>query len=186
MKTRDKIIWGIILVVAVIVIIKSVLDRNQVTDLTHLRTASPEQIASELNINLNSSPKMAGRIYEYSKIGAVTMKANEKAGVGVVYLNGIQSGFRIENGEYSMYNVLIGKSRVGMEGRMTYNYEETFEIDEDFDKSLESGKSDFPIFYCNWTNNDCIVVSCNKATGIVVAVTYFGDAKKVTERLKFD
>lgn len=186
MKLRDKIIWVVALIIVVMVVRKTWLEKNHVTDVTHLRTASPAQVESELKVNLGSSPKMAKKIYEYSKIGIVTMKADEESGVGIVYLNGIQNGFRIEDKKYTMYNITIGKSRLGMESRMTYQYEYAFEIDEDIDKSIMSKKTDFPVFYCNWTNNDCIVVSCNKATGIVVAVTYFNDAKKVTERLKID
>ena len=45
-------------------------------------------------------------------------------------------------------------------------------------------KKVFPVFYCNRKNNDCLVVTCEKATGKIVAVTYFNDAKKVTERLQ--
>ena len=70
-----------------------------------------------------------------------------------------------------------------MESAMTYSYEEKFEIGEDVEKELFGDKTDFPVFYCNWTNNDCVVVSCEKSTGKVVAVTYFNNAKKVTERL---
>lgn len=178
-----KVLWIVVIAILVIVAKQQFWDKNKATDVTDLRNASTTQIESELDLTLTSCPEMADRVYEYSEIGTVTVKGDSKNGVGVVYLNGVQNGFRIENSQYTMFGITIGKSRVGMESAMTFQSEDKFEINEGVEKELTSKNTDFPIFYCNWTNNDCVVVSCDKSTGIVLAVTYFNNASKVTERL---
>nr|MBQ8253694.1 hypothetical protein [Lachnospiraceae bacterium] len=183
MKHVSKVLGIVVIVVLVLIVKREVIDKNKAVDITELRNATPAQVETTLNVQLFDSSQMAENVYEYSKAKAVTVKGNTDAGIGVVYLDGSQSGFRVENPEYIMFNIAIGKSRVGMESAMTYSYEEEFEIEEEMEKELFGNRKDFPVFYCNWTNNDCVVVSCEKSTGKVVAVTYFKNAKKVTERL---
>ena len=183
MKHLAKVLWIVVIVVLVLIVKQEVIDKNKATDVTGLKSASPTQVESTLNVKLSDSSAMAENVYEYSKAGSVTVKGDSANGIGVVYINGIQNGLRVENPQYIMFDIPIGKTRVGMESAMTYSYEEKFEIGEDVEKELFGDKTDFPVFYCNWTNNDCVVVSCEKSTGKVVAVTYFNNAKKVTERL---
>ncbi len=185
MKYVSKVLWVVVIVAVVLIVKQEFIDKNQATDVTDLRNASTTQVESALNVKLSSAPGMASSIYEYSETGGVTVKGDVGNGIGVVYLNGFQSGLRVEDPQYKLFNIAIGKSRVGMRNAMTYQYEDEFEIGEEVEKELWGDRKDFPVFFCNWTNNDCVVVTCDKKTGIVIAVTYFNNAKKVTERLVF-
>ncbi|MBO5241735.1 MAG: hypothetical protein J6B19_03600 [Lachnospiraceae bacterium] len=181
-----KTALGIILVVVILLIVKqNFLDKNKKIDVTDLCNASQSQVESTLGVKCVSEPSMEENVFEYSKIGGVTVKGDKANGIGVVCLNGFQNGLTVQKSQYMLFNITVGKSRVGMESAMTYQFEETFEIDEGVEKELLGDRNGFPIFYCNWKNNDCVVVTCEKTTGTIVAVTYFNDAKKVTERLDF-
>lgn len=181
-----KTVLGIAVVVVILLILKqNFLDPNKKIDVTDLRNASPSQVENTLGVKCVSEPSMEGNIFEYSKNGGVTVEGDKANGIGVVYLNGAQSGLVVENSQYKLFNITVGKSRVGMESAMTYQYDQNFEIDEGVEKELLGDGKGFPVFYCNSKNNDCVVVTCEKATGNILAVTYFNDAKKVTERLDF-
>ena len=184
MKKTDKFLWIAAIVILVIVVRMVWLEKTHVRDVTHLKSASFEQVENELQVKLTASPEMADSLHQYSYNVVLTAAADEENGVGIIYINGVQSGFRIEHPQYSMYGITIGKSRVGMDSKITYKYEQFFEIDEGLEKEFSSETKDFPVFYVNWTNNDCVVVSCNKATGAVMSVTYYNNAKIVTKMLK--
>lgn len=183
-----KVVLGVVLAAVVFLIVKqNVLDPGKKIDVTDLRNASPSQVESTLGVKCVLEPSLTSNIFEYSKAvknGGITVQGDKEQGIGVVYLNAAQAGLIVENSKYKLFNITIGKSRVGMESAMSYQFDEHFEIDEGFESEILGDKKVFPVFYCNRKNNDCLVVTCEKATGKIVAVTYFNDAKKVTERLQ--
>lgn len=185
MKKTDKAIWIIALIVIAVVVGVMLHNKNKVTDVTDLVNASESTVATKLGITLTDCPQMAAKVFHFSKSKNITVKGDPQKGIGIVYINGVQKGLYIENKEYKMFDVEIGKIRAGLDSRVTYAYDDCFEIDEEIDEALKDKRTDFPMFYYNRANNDSLVVSCVKSTGEVVAVTYFNDLKRITERLDF-
>ena len=178
-----KVFWALMLVVLVFVAVEFWRQRPQPKEVSHLVNDPKIKVEEALGITLSNCPEMAQNVYHYSKTKDVRVDGNTEEGIGIVYV-GWQCGFRIESDKYKLFDLEIGKSRVGMESKMTYDFEDSFEIDEGFESELFGKRSDFPVFYYNRARNDCLVVSCDKSTGIIVAVTYFSDFKRMTERLK--
>ena len=173
-----------LVIVFIVVLVKVFIPGKDMIDVTDLRNATAEQVEKTLGVKCNWDPNMSSKIYQYSHSG-IAVKGDVLEGIGVVYMNSVPAGLRVENSKYKLFNIEIGKSRVGMESAMTFSYSNKFEINESRVEDLfTSDRKDFPIFYCDWEKNECIVVSCEKSTGIIMSVTYFNNAKKVTEKLE--
>ncbi len=172
-KLARWILLGIILVVAGILI----KDYMKVTDVTSLVNASKSTLESTLNVELESHPELAKRIYCYTE-KEVSLDGGDE-GIGVVYVDGIPCGLHIDHRKYTMFGLHMGDSEIDVDNNLTYPYEGHFGVLDDY---YDSGNSRGE-FYYNKANNDCIVITYNDFTGRILAITYFNDFGKATETL---
>lgn len=149
----------------------------EVTDVTPYLKMDKSDIERNLGIALSDSPNMVKKIYAFTN-GEITVDGNEENNIGIVYINGKQSGLHTDNRIYSMYGVNIGDAVISLGDKITYPYENVYEVLNDIGQGSSTAT-----FYQNFTMNDCFVVVVNDTSGRVVALTYFSDAKKATEKL---
>lgn len=149
----------------------------EVTDVTPYLKMSKSDLERNLGIPLSDNPNMVKKIYAFTD-GEVTVDGNSENSVGIIYIDGKQSGFHTDNRLYGMYGVKIGDAVISLGGKITYPYETTFEILNDIGQGSSTAT-----FYQSYTRNDCLVIIANDTSGRVVALTYFSDGKRATERL---
>lgn len=175
--TSEKVAQWIL--IAAVLIVAGILLKNymKVTDVTNLVNAPKSTVESTLKVKLESRPNYAQRLYRYTE-REMAMDGGDK-GIGVVYLDGKQCGMHIDHRKYSMFGIHIGDSEIDVDNNMTYNCEGSFGVlDDYYDQGNSRGQ-----FYYNEANNDCIVIIYNDFTGRVLAVTYYNEYRKVTEKL---
>lgn len=149
----------------------------EVTDLTPYLTMSKYDLERTLGVSLSDKPNMVKKIYEFTE-GEITVDGSEKNDIGIVYIDGKQSGLHTDSRIYSMYGIKLGDAALYLEDNITYPYERTYEVLNDIGQGSSTAT-----FYQNYTRNDCLVVVINDTSGRVVALTYFSDGKKATEQL---
>lgn len=149
----------------------------EVTDLTPYLTMSKYELERTLGVSLSDKPNMVKKIYQFTD-GKITVDGSEKNDIGIVYIDGKQSGLHTDNRIYSMYGVKIGDVALYLKDNITYPYESVYEVLNDIGQGSSTAT-----FYQNFTRNDCLVVVVNDTSGRVVALTYFSNGKKATERL---
>ena len=149
----------------------------EVTDVTPYLKMSKSDIERNLGVSLSDSPNMVKRIYAFTD-GEVTVDGNSDNNVGIIYIDGKQSGFHTDNRIYGMYGVKIGDAVISLGDKLTYPSERTYEILNDVGQGSSTAT-----FYQNYTRNDCLVIIANDTSGRVVALTYFSDGKKATNQL---
>lgn len=180
-QRRALVSWieRIILIVLLIIAGKKAMEyfAPKPVDVTEMGTMKAEELERELGITLTPNSEMAKRIYHYSW-DKISTKSTD--GISVVYIGSRQVGLHIDNRKYSMYGLHTGYSEADVRKKMTYNYEGQFGLMTD--DVLGSSNA---IFYYNKTKNDCLVVIYNNYSKYVVAVTYFKDLKKMTERVSY-
>lgn len=176
MKTIVKWIVIIGIIVFVGVEIKNYLypERIDVSDWAKLELS---EIESRLGFRLKDNPKMVQLIYEYTD-GEVTVSGDSEKGIGVVYIDGKQSGLHIDNRKYGMFGLRMGLGEMEVEDNITYDYDDYYEVVNDIS---EGGST--ATFYENHTNGDCLIVVFNDLTHRIVALTYYTEGEKVTELL---
>lgn len=145
------------------------------TDVTDMVNMDKGQIEEILQISMMENSDMAKRITQYSK-GKLTVDGEK--GIGVAYIDGVRAGLHIDNKKYSMYNIHIGDTQQTAEDEMTYVYDNSFTVLKDLYQSNIT-----VVFYVNQRQNDCLVVVYNNYSNKIMAVTYFNNADKATERL---
>ena len=172
-----KIIISFILVLAVVAIVGSLMDKNKTSkvDLTNYVNKESGYVARELGLSFELDNEMAAKINHYST-GSVTVEGN--GDVGVVYIDGKYSGLHTDKKGYSLYNISIGDPIIAVDNKTTYKYDDCFQVLDD----IAAGDSE-AYYYYNLTQGDCFVVIVNNHSNKVVAMTYFSDYYKVTETL---
>lgn len=151
----------------------------EVTDVSAWATMSEERIESELGFALENDPSMVKLIYAYTE-GEVTVSGNRERGVGVVYIDGVQSGLHIDNSKYGMFGIELGMGETEVNGAITFDYEEEYTVLNDISEGTSTA-----MFFQNHSKGDCFVVVVNDMTHRVVALTYFTDGNKATNSLSF-
>lgn len=164
------------LIIGVVFTMGNRLLNPEVTDVTNLTRAGKSTIEQTLGVSMEPSPDMVKKIYEYTT-GKITVDGSKK-GVAVVYIDGEQKGFHIDNKKYGMYGVEIGELMINLEDVLTYEYDENFDVLNDLYQGVSTGE-----FFCNTERNDCLIVTYNDHSSRVVALTYYSDMKKITEEL---
>lgn len=179
---RKKSVWGTLLkwiiLIALVVVVGSELKdliNQPCTDVTDMVGLKTEELESRLGITMVRDSDMSKKINHYSK-GKISVDSDK--GIGVVYIDGRHAGLHIDNRKYCMYGVKMGDAEISLEKKITYDYEDVFEVADDM-----LGGSSAASFYYNKKKGDCLVVIINNTSGRVVAMTYFNDLDKVTERL---
>lgn len=165
-----------IVIVGALFIIGGKLLNPEVTDVTNLVKASKSSVEQSLGVSLVRDPGMVKKIYEYTD-GEITVDADDE-GVAMVYIDGKQSGLHIDDEKYSMYGLTMGDLMIDLENKLTYDYDDRFDVINDMYEGVSTGE-----FFCNTKRNDCLIVVYNDHTSRVVALTYFNDMNKVTEQL---
>ncbi|MBQ3545991.1 MAG: hypothetical protein IJA34_13580 [Lachnospiraceae bacterium] len=150
---------------------------NEITDITSYVNYEKEDIEKKLDVKLTPNPKMVNKIYRYSK-STVTVDGDNKNGIAMVYFDGKRSGLHIDNKQYSLFNIHLGYTQSKAEDVMSFEYDYSYSVIND----LMDGSST-AYFYCNSQNNTCLVLVFNGSTNRIVALTYFNDMKKATEKL---
>ena len=177
-KKSALVTWieRIIIIVLLIIAVQRVKDYlfPEAIDVTGMVNMTTEELEVALGTSLTQNSDMAQRINHYSRDEIIT---NSTDGIGVIYIRSRQKGLHIDSRKYSMYGLHLGDSETDVEEKITYKYEDRFtRMTGDVKGSSNS------IFYYNKKNNDCLVVIYNNYTGKAVAITYFNDLKKMTER----
>ncbi|MDE7254391.1 MAG: hypothetical protein K2O32_15830 [Acetatifactor sp.] len=149
----------------------------EVTDLTPYLTMSKYELERTLGITLSDKPNMVKKIYEFTE-GEITVDGSEENNIGIVYIDGKQSGLHTDSRIYSMYGIKMGDAALYLKDNITYPYESVYEVLNDIGQGSSTAT-----FYQNFTKNDCLVVVVNDTSGRVVALTYYSDGKKATEQL---
>lgn len=147
------------------------------TDITSYLNYEKSQLEDKLDVSLEPNSKMVKKIDAYTN-GTVTVDGDQKNGIAMFYIDGIRSGIHIDNSKYSMFGIELGIAGQKVEKVMTFKFDRHFNVLDDIIKSSSSAT-----FYCNSSTNECIVVICNGSTNRVVAITYFNNMAKATERL---
>ncbi len=147
----------------------------KVKDISNCVNMDSAALEKELGVKLERNDKTAGRVRQYSS-GNVTTDGN--GDIAVLYLDGKQFGIHIDNKKYSIYGIKIGDTLIDVRNNITYKYENTFNVMND----LYSGKSTSD-FYFSRATNDCLMLTYNDTSGRVVAITYFNDFRRATEKL---
>lgn len=145
------------------------------TDVTGMVNMKTEELEKELDITLVRGSDKSKKINHYSE---GTVSVDSYKGIGVVYIDGKHVGLHIDSRNYSMYGVKIGDAEISLDNKITYNYKEVFEVIDDIADGTSTAT-----FYYNKKQGDCLVVICNDVSNRVVAMTYFNDLDRVTERL---
>lgn len=178
-KKSALVTWieRIIVIVLLIIAVQRAKDYlfPEAIDVTGMVNMTTEELEVALGTSLTLNSDMAQRINHYSKDEIIT---NSTDGIGVIYIRSRQKGLHIDSRKYSMYGLHMGDSETDVEKKITYKYEDRFGIVTDDVKGSSNA-----IFYFNKKNNDCLVVIHNNYSGKVVAVTYFNDLEKMTERV---
>lgn len=178
-EAMKKILKRAVIIVIVIFVGKEIMDfvNPKVTDVTPYLNMTKPEIEETLDISFSSSPDMVKKIYGYTN-GKITVDGNSDNSIGIVYIDGKQVGFHLDNRRYGMYGIEIGDSFLNVEDKITYEYERQYEVLTDIGQGASSAT-----FYRNYSKGDCLVVVVNDTSGRVVALTYFSDGKKAMERL---
>lgn len=168
-----------ILIICVVVIVgEKVLNymMPERTDVTGMVNMETEELEAVLDISMTRNSDMVKKVNQYSE-GEVTVDSDSD--IGVVYIDGKQTGLHIHNRKYYMYNVHLGDAKVNVEDQMTYEYEERMTVVNDEMEGYSTA-----VFYYNSARGDCLVVIYNDYSNRVVALTYFNNLSKVTESLQ--
>lgn len=178
-KSTSEIVLTWIIVIGIAVAIGwYIKDSRTRIDVTGLVNAEKSTIETELGLELENNPKMVKKIYEYSE-AELTVEGGTSLGVALLYADGKRKGFHIDDKRYTMFGIEIGDNVVDVDNNLAYDYEGTFEVLNDYmDQGVSKG-----VFYYNEAKNDCLIIVYNDATGLVVALTYYSDYKKMTEEL---
>lgn len=178
-KTIKKVLTWAILFIIVVTAGKAILNyvNPEITDLTPYLTMSKYDLARTLGISLSDNPNMLSKIYEYTD-SEITVDGDSENSIGIIYIDGRQSGLHTDNRIYSMYGVKIGDAVISLNDLITFPYDTSFEILGDIAQSAATAT-----FYQNTDSNECLVIVSNNTSGRVVALTYYSNAKKATERL---
>lgn len=178
MKDVIKVVIIILIIVVAIVLGKSFLTKSlEVTDVSQWAQMSEEKIESEIGFELYNDPSMVPLIYAYTK-GEVSVSGNKERGIGVVYIDGKQSGLHIDNRKYCMFGLKLGMGETEVYDAITYEYEDNYEVLNDISEGTSTA-----MFFQNHTKEDCFVVVINDMTHRIVALTYFSDGKRATDSL---
>lgn len=168
--------WVIIVAVAVlgVKLIVNIVD-PKATDVTNYVSMETEEVEKKLDVKLSENSNMKGQIHHYSDGEVIVYGDGE---IGVVYMDGKHIGLHINNKKYSMYGVKIGDSQKNAEKHMTYQADNKYDVLND----MMAGNST-TVFYYNKSNDDCFAVIYNDNTNRAVAMTYFNNYHKISERL---
>ena len=148
---------------------------TEITDITSYVNYEKEDIEKKLDVKLTPNPKMVNKIYRYSNS---TVTVDGDSTIAIVYFDGKRCGLHIDNKKYSLFNIHLGYTQSKTEDVMSFEYDDSYSVLND----LMDGSST-AYFYCNSQNNTCLVLVFNGSTNRVVALTYFNDMKKATEKL---
>ena len=151
----------------------------KVTDVTYWVNMEKQELEDKLGYLLPDAPGMVPKIYAYTD-GEVTVDGDSKNGFGIVYIDGKQSGLHIDGRKYGMFGLRTGLSNMEVDELLTYDYETVYEVLNDIGQGSSTAT-----FYQNYTKGDCLVVVFNDLSGRVVAITYYTDGERATERLSF-
>lgn len=144
-------------------------------DITALLNKDADSIASELGVTFQDNTEWVYQIHQYSK-GITTVKAAD--GIGVVYIDGKQSGIHIRDKKYTIYGIRIGQGEKNVHENMTYSYDDYLSILND----MAEGKTTTYYYYSN-ERNDCVALTVNDTTNRIVGITYFYDFNKIMETI---
>ena len=166
---------GIVLVAALLVGAYFLFFGKKETDLKEYVNYDTDAIEKKLNIKLTRNDETYRRVRQYSN-GKVTTDGN--GDLAVLYLDGKQFGIHVDSDKYSLYGMKIGDPlNKKVKG---YDYETSYSVLND----IFNGQST-SYFYINETNNDCLELTYNDTSGRIVAMTYFNDYRRMSERLSF-
>lgn len=145
------------------------------TDVTDMVGMKTEELEKRLQLSMTRNSNMSKKINQYSG-GKVSV--DSVGGIGVVYIDGKHVGLHIDSNKYSMFGLYMGDPGYIVEDNITYEYESSFQVLDDMVEGHSTAE-----FYYNKRRGDCLVVIFNDYTDRIVALTYFNDLDKVTERL---
>lgn len=147
------------------------------TDITNLLRSNEAMIASELKLDFVDRPEMAGHVHQWSN-GKVTVKGTED--VGVVYIDGKQTGIHVESKAYTMFGVQLGDGEQAAYNHMEFEFDNFHSVLND----MVEGKTT-TYYYYNLAKNDCLALTINDTSNRIVGMTYFTDYKRIIENLSF-
>ena len=146
-------------------------------DVTQYIKMNEKDIAAGLKTTFSDNAEWVPQIHQWTNNGKVTVHSDEN--IGVVYIDGKQTGIHIHTKKYMLYNIRIGMGEVEVNKGTTYKYDNMLSVLDD----MKEGKTT-TYYYYNQAQNDCIAVTINDTTNRVTGITYFNDFKKVTESLE--
>lgn len=146
-------------------------------DITEYINKNEAAVSSGLGITLADNTEWVPQIHQWTKNGKVVVHSNED--VGVVYIDGKQTGLHIHTKKYKIYNIQIGMSETEVNKGTTFKYDDFMSVLND----MKEGKTT-TYYYYNISQNDCVAVTINDTTNRVTGITYFNDYNKITETLE--
>lgn len=179
-KKESPIVKYVIYILAIIIIAvvgKTLYDKyaNSTKDITYLLKSSESAIASDLGITFADAPNEVSGVYQYTNNGKITVQGSPD--LSIIYINGKQTGIKINSKAYSVYNLKIGDPEYKIDELTNYNYDDCFDVINNIGGASEES------FYYNRANNDCLLIITSNNSGRIVSITYYNDFKKISETL---
>ncbi len=145
------------------------------TDISHLLALPEYQISREFQTEFNWDKDLPDQL-PISLGEHVNAKTN--GDINLIYVDGTYVAINTSSRDYRFYEVGINQSIRSSLSQTTFRYENSSKLTQ-----TTRGKYSDSYIYCNWENNNCLVLTVNNTSNRVASLTYIRDLRAVANYL---
>ncbi|GEM_PF-5189648 len=145
------------------------------TDISHLLALPEYQLSREFQAEFRWDKELPDKLPV--KLGEhVEVKTN--GDINLIFVDGSFTAINTSSRDYRFYEVGINQSIRSSLRRTTFRYENTSKLTQ----NTHGNYSDSYI-YCNWSDNNCLILTVNNTSNRVASLTYIRDLRAVADLL---